>query len=117
MIDSHHGWNFNVKPLIIGFLLSLVLTLAAYYTVVFHAVSGKALQCLIMGLGGVQALIQLVLFLHLGMESKPRWTVTSFLFMVLVILIVVGGSLWIMYHLNYTMMPTMDMSSPMSYEE
>jgi cytochrome o ubiquinol oxidase operon protein cyoD len=48
-------------------------------------------------------MVQLVFFLHLGGEGKPRWRLTAFLFMLLVLVILVFGSLWIMYNLDYHM--------------
>ena len=41
------------------------------------------------------------LFLHLGQEDKPRYQLTAFNFMVLVVLILVFGSIWIMQNLDY----------------
>ncbi|MEO8105561.1 MAG: cytochrome o ubiquinol oxidase subunit IV [Candidatus Saccharibacteria bacterium] len=89
-----------------GFVLSIILTLAAYQLVVNHLVAGWALIFTILGLAVVQLLVQLLFFLHLGRESKPRWNLVVFLFMVLVVVIIAGGSLWIMKNLNYrTMSP------------
>ncbi len=104
MIDAHHGWNISFKPLLIGFFLSLLLTLASYYLTVDAPVQGGKLMVLLLGLAGVQALVQFIFFFHLGIESKPRWNLIIFLFMVLVIFVLIGGSLWIMYNLNYNVM-------------
>ena len=109
MIDAHHGWNRNFKPLILGFILSILLTFASYLIVTENYLTGKTLLLAILGLCCIQALVQLVLFLHLGLESKPRWNLIIFLFLVLLIVVVIGGSLWIMYNLNYNMMPNMKM--------
>lgn len=58
-----------------------------------------------------QFVVQLVYFLHLGTEQKPRWKLLVFWFMIVVVLIVVVGSLWIMYNLNYNMiMPPENMN-------
>lgn len=108
MIDAHHGWNASFKPQFLGFVLSFVLTVAAYLIVVHHHVSAEAIPITVAGIAFVQALIQLVFFLHLGLESKPHWNTITFLFVVLVIVIVIGGSLWIMDNLNYNLMPTME---------
>lgn len=95
MIDSHHGWNTNVKPLAIGLILSfLCLFLATWLAPSF----------LVPILGFFQILIQMVCFYHIGAESKPRWNLWMFLFMALVVFLIIGGSLWIMNNLNrYTM--------------
>jgi cytochrome o ubiquinol oxidase subunit IV len=105
MIDRHHGWNVSLKPLFLGVIFSLILILAAYRIVTYYHLSNLVLIVTIFSLGIVQALIQLVFFLHLGLENKPYLNVVTFLFMVLVIIVVIGGSLWIMYNLNYNLMP------------
>ena len=105
MIDAHHGWNVSFKPLVIGFLLSLILTLAAYRIAAHYHLMNAVLAVTIVGLGIIQALLQLFFFMHLGLEAKPRWNIMMFLYMVLLVVILVGGSLWIMHNLNYHMMP------------
>ena len=54
----------------------------------------------------VEGLKHSIRYLHLGLESKPRWNLMMFLFMVLLIFVLVGGSMWIMYNLNYNVMPS-----------
>ncbi|MDB5177926.1 MAG: cyoD [Candidatus Saccharibacteria bacterium] len=88
----------------LGFLISLTLTLTAYVLVSGQAFSGTALVIILGGLALIQMLVQLVFFLHVSDESRPRFRLLSFSFMAMVLVIVVGGSLWIMYHLNYNMM-------------
>jgi len=100
--DREHG---TYASYITGFILSVVLTMATYLTVVQHMLSGYALLILILGLAVVQFLVQLFFFLHLGRETKPRWKLLVLFFMIMVVLILVLGSLWIMYNLNYRMMP------------
>jgi len=100
---SEHG---TLKSYWLGFILSIGLTLAAYWAVVGKLIAGKILIGTLLALALAQTVVQLVLFLHLGQESKPRWNLLVFLFMLSVLLILVFGSLWIMYHLNYNMMPT-----------
>lgn len=91
----------------VGFALSVVLTLSAYFLTSNHVSSGHEKfthQSLIIGLlclALVQFFVQAVFFLHLTRESKPRWNLTVFAFMMIVVGIVVGGSLWIMHSLNY----------------
>ncbi|MEJ2726659.1 MAG: cytochrome C oxidase subunit IV family protein, partial [Deltaproteobacteria bacterium] len=52
----------------------------------------------------VQMLVHLHYFLHLNRSSAQRWNVLALLFTVLILCLFVGGSLWIMYNLNYRMM-------------
>ncbi len=92
---------FSPKSYLVGFLLSLGLTLAAYFMVSHHLGSGGVLMSIVVCLALVQLLVQLKFFLHLGSETKPRWNLLVFSFMLGVLLILVFGSLWIMYNLNY----------------
>ena len=105
MLDRHHGWNVSYKPAVLGFIFSLILIAAMYRFAIHHHLSGVAFSWAIFGFGTLQALIQLVFFLHIGMESKPHWNVITFAFTVLVIAIVIGGSIWIMNNLDYNLMP------------
>jgi cytochrome o ubiquinol oxidase operon protein cyoD len=90
---------------IIGFVLSVLLTITAYISVANHVLAGWAAIAVIVGLAVTQLLVQLLFFLHLGRESKPRYQFVIFLFMLLVLGILVIGSLWIMHNLDYHMTP------------
>lgn len=94
----------NLTSYLIGFVLSLILTFASYYLVVQHMLAGWALDLSIAILASAQALVQLVLFLNLTREPKPRWNLIVFLFMLLIIFIIVFGSIWIMNNLKYNLM-------------
>ncbi len=108
-MDQPHRWNVSYKPLFIGFIGSLFFTLLSAFLALSPTFSGFSFLILVSVLGGLQALVQLVFFLHLGVEEKPHWNLISFLFAVLVMVLVVGGSLWIMASLNYNAMPPMKM--------
>ena len=97
--------NRTLISYITGFVLSLALTLTAYLLVSQHVLASGPLVTAIAVLAIVQLLVQLVLFLHLGSEPKPRWNLVVSLFAALVVVIVVFGSLWIMNNLNYHMSP------------
>jgi cytochrome o ubiquinol oxidase subunit IV len=101
--SSAHG---SARSYIVGFLLSLVFTAIPYYMVVNKTVSGSTLLAMILGVAVLQMIIQIVFFLHLGRGPKPLYNVAFFVSTVGIILVVVGGSIWIMNHLNYNMAPT-----------
>jgi cytochrome o ubiquinol oxidase operon protein cyoD len=98
----------KLSAYILGYLLSLELTLVAYGIVnraaKTHLSFGyrKAVISVVV-LAIMQLFVQLVCFLHLDRESKPRWNLKVLLFAALIVLIVVFGSLWIMNNLNYHM--------------
>jgi cytochrome o ubiquinol oxidase subunit IV len=104
MIDRRHGWNVSFKPLTLGFILSLILLIAAYRIVTHVHLSSSTLIWALFIFAVVQAVIQLIFFLHLCLEEKPAWNLLTFLFMVLVVVVVFGGSLWIMSNLDYNTM-------------
>lgn len=108
MIDRQHGWNRSFKPLSVGFVLSVILTLAAYRIATRYHLRHMELAITLFSIGTIQALIQMVFFLHLGVENKPHWSLLTFFFTALVIVIVIGGSLWIMANLNYNTMVPME---------
>lgn len=96
-------YESSFKSLTIGFILSGLLIVASYFIVVKEIFTGDLLFISIMGLLSVQAVTQLICFFHIGMEEKPRWNLITLLFMLLIAIVVIGGSLWIMYNLNYHM--------------
>lgn len=91
---------------IIGFVSSIVLTLMAYFSVVDHLFSRDSLIAVIMLLAFVQFAVQLFFFLHISADSRPRWKLFSFLFMLALLLVIVLGSLWVMHSLNSRMLMT-----------
>lgn len=97
-----HESDAQYTSYIIGFVLSVITTLAAYFLVVNKVLPTQLLIFTIVAIAVVQLAVQLIFFLHLGRGN--RWKVVTFLFAFLVVLIVVVGSLWIMYNLDYNMM-------------
>jgi cytochrome o ubiquinol oxidase operon protein cyoD len=88
-----------------GFALSLVCTLPAYYLVVEQVVGGRALLIGILTFALLQMTIQLLFFLHLGSEPKPRWNSLFFGMTFSIILAIVAGSIIIISNLEYNMAP------------
>jgi cytochrome o ubiquinol oxidase subunit IV len=91
----------NLSSYLAGFTISLCVTLTAYILVINHLFSRRLLIAAVAGLALVQFMTQLLFFLHLCRETKPRWKLGVFLFMIMVVLILVFGSIWIMSNLNY----------------
>ncbi|MFN3234180.1 MAG: cytochrome o ubiquinol oxidase subunit IV [Gammaproteobacteria bacterium] len=97
---SGHG---DVKSYIVGFALSLLLTIIPFTLVMKHFLENRYLFIVLPILALLQFFVQLVFFLHLNTSSKARWNLIVFIFTLVVVLILVIGSLWIMYNLNYNM--------------
>src|SRR5687767_10120679 len=89
-----------------GFVLSLLFTAIPYYLVVEKELDGNILLATIVGFAALQLVIQVVFFLHLGRERKPRWNLFFLVSTIGIVLLVVLSSIWIMSHLHYNMSRT-----------
>lgn len=98
---EYHG---SLISYIIGFILSLILTLLSFLLVAFEIFPPYVLTYTIVGFALFQAFIQMIFFLHLGQEDPPQWETLVFYFMILVLVIIVLGTLWIMYDLDERVM-------------
>jgi len=87
---------------VIGFVLSVLTSLLAYFFVVNNLLPKESLVYVVLGIAVVQLVVQMVFFLHIGRGS--HWKLLTFVFTVLVVGVVVVGSIWIMNNLNYNMM-------------
>lgn len=101
--NQHNKLEANFKTYLIGFILSLFFTLSAYFITIKHAFTKDTIIVLISLAAIIQFAIQLLFFLHLGKESRPRYRLLVFSIMLLIVLILVIGSLWIMSNLNHNM--------------
>lgn len=105
VVSKHATDHGSLRSYVTGFILSVVFTVSAYWMTVHHELSNRNLVILIVVLALIQFMVQLIFFLNLGRETKPRWKLAVFLFMIMVVSILVFGSLWIMSNLNYRMTP------------
>lgn len=110
-VQEHHA---SLGAYVTGFVLSLFLTLVAYTLVVNDVIDTQIAIAGVVCLALAQFFVQVVFFLHLGREGKPRWNLMTFLFMILVVFIVVAGSLWIMANLDYNMKHGKEMDAYMN---
>jgi cytochrome o ubiquinol oxidase subunit IV len=102
---------------VVGFLLSLVFTAIPYYLVVNKIIMGDALVATILGFAVLQMAVQIFFFLHLGRGPKPLYNVAFFVSTVGIILVVVLGSIFIMDHLNYSMMAPKATTTKLAQDE
>ncbi|MGX9719485.1 cytochrome o ubiquinol oxidase subunit IV [Stenotrophomonas acidaminiphila] len=97
-----HG---SVKSYLIGFVLAAILTIIPFWVVMSGGLSSTFATAMVILVAGVlQLLVHLVFFLHLDRSSAARWNVNAGLFTVVVIGIIVAGTLWVMWNMNYHMM-------------
>lgn len=96
----------------IGFVSSIILTVTAYALVANDALvrawTAPLIAIIISLLASVQLIVQLLFFMHLSEEQRPRWKLMTFIFCFVILGIIVFGSLWIMFDLNDRMMMSPD---------
>ncbi|WP_062112158.1 cytochrome o ubiquinol oxidase subunit IV [Aureimonas sp. AU40] len=109
-LDGHGHDHGTMGGYVTGFLLSVILTAIPFWLVMSDVLQDRALTgIIIMGLAAVQIVVHMIFFLHMNGKSEGGWTMTALVFTVVVVVIVLAGSLWVMYHMNTSMMPMMDM--------
>ncbi len=109
--DDAHGANHgSLRDYLIGFFLSVVLTAIPFWLVMTGAMVDKNAAALtIMAFAMVQIVVHMIYFLHMNGRSEGGWTMMALIFTIVLVVIVLSGSLWVMYHLNTNMMPVHDM--------
>lgn len=100
---THVTAHGTMQSYLIGFLLSLALTLIPFGLVMYPGFSREIILQAITAIAILQILVQLLYFLHLNPRTDEGWNLLAFVFTAVIIIILVGGSLWIMHHLNHNM--------------
>ncbi|ODC03529.1 cytochrome o ubiquinol oxidase subunit IV [Terasakiispira papahanaumokuakeensis] len=103
---THHddGAHGSVKSYVTGLILSIILTAIPFWAVMAGDFSTLATVGVIVVTALLQVLVQLVMFMHLNGKAEGGWNLISFVFTAAIVVIIIGGSLWIMYHLHLSMM-------------
>ena len=104
--DGHdHG---SVKSYAIGFILSVILTAIPFWLVMGNVMEkSSTIAFVILGFAAVQMVVHMVYFLHMNGKAEGGWSMLALLFTVMLLVIMLSGSIWVMYHLNTNMMPGM----------
>ncbi len=96
--DSSHS---SYKSYFIGFVLSVILTAIPFGLVMTEAFSSTVTIVCVLIAAAIQVVVHLHYFLHMDTSSGQRETVVSFVFTVLILAIIIGGSMWIMANLDH----------------
>ena len=89
----------------IGFALSVILTAIPFWLVMTGQFVPGTTAAIIMVFAVVQIVVHMVYFLHMSPKAEGGWSLTSLVFTIIVVVIMLAGSLWVMHHLNTNMMP------------
>ena len=99
--DSNHG---SVKSYVIGFVLSVILTVIPFGLVMYPTLPKDVTLWIVLAFAVIQVIVHLIYFLHLDRSAAQRNNVIAFVFAALVIVLLVGLSLWIMFSIHTYMM-------------
>jgi len=102
-IDKSGAGRGTVISYATGFFLSVLLTAFAFWLVLDGSFPRMATLMAIFAAAVAQILVHLHYFLHLGSSSTARWNILSLIFTILIMILFVGGTLWIMSSLDSRM--------------
>ena len=107
--SGHHG---SLRDYVIGFVLSVILTAIPFWLVMNHTIeSSRATALVILGFAAVQIVVHMIYFLHMNTKAEGGWSMLALIFTAVLVVILLSGSIWVMYHLNTNMMPAMNHGS------
>ena len=102
-VEAAHG---TMRDYVTGFVLSVILTAIPFWLVMNGVIASAGMTAaVILGFAAVQIVVHMVYFLHMNPRSEGGWNMLALIFTVVLVVIVLSGSLWVMYHLNANMMP------------
>lgn len=94
----------ETRSYLIGFVLALILTAIPFALVYFELTSPGIAIAAIAVLALIQVVVHLRFFLHIDFRRTPKENLLTLAFAAFLILVMVGGSLFIMFDLHYRMM-------------
>ena len=90
-----------MKEYVIGFILSIVLTIIPLVLVMNPILSKTATVITILVMAVLQFVVQLVFFMHIREGEKPRYNVQTLILGLVIVFTIVAGSLWNMLFNKY----------------
>lgn len=105
--DDHGGASHSTfKGYMTGFVLAVILTVIPFWLVMGKVLPNSNITGLvILGIAAVQIVVHMIYFLHMNTSSEGGWSLLALAFTVVLLVIMLSGSIWVMYHLNTNMMP------------
>lgn len=95
----------RLSTYLIGLGLAVLLTVASFWAVNTNLIYGPGIPVALATLAVAQMGIHLVFFLHLTTAPDNTNNALALAFGCLIVGLIVFGSVWIMAHLNYNLMP------------
>jgi cytochrome o ubiquinol oxidase operon protein cyoD len=99
------GTGLRVLGYFAGLGLAALLTATSFFVAGTDLVWQPSIPVALVVLAIAQMGVHLVFFLHVTTEPDNTNNVLALAFGILIVILVIGGSLWIMANLNHNMMP------------
>ena len=103
--DAEGGVRQRILGYLIGLGLAILLTATSFFVAGTNLVWEPSIPVALVVLAIAQMGVHLVFFLHITTGPDNTNNVLALAFGVLIVILVMGGSLWIMANLNHNMMP------------
>lgn len=100
-----HSVGSAVLVYVIGLALAIGLTATSFFVAGTDLVWAPSIPVALVVLAIAQMGVHLVFFLHITTGPDNTNNVMALAFGVLIVILLIGGSLWIMANLNHNMMP------------
>jgi cytochrome o ubiquinol oxidase operon protein cyoD len=104
MQSSPHSREVTPRPYLVGVVLALLLTAIPFAAVAARALPPASTFAVIAVAAIVQIVVHLRFFLRLDLKPSSQEKLVALCFAAVLIVIMAGGSLWIMFDLQYRMM-------------
>jgi cytochrome o ubiquinol oxidase operon protein cyoD len=102
------GYHATLRGYATGFGLSVVLTAIPFWLVMAKVLPPGLTGFVILGFAAVQMLVHMVYFLHMNAKVEGGWSLLALIFTAAIVVIMLAGSIWVMFHMNTNMMPMPD---------
>lgn len=112
--DDHHGdddggYHATVKGYVIGFILAVILTAIPFWLVMGKVLPSSGMTAaVVLIFAAIQMVVHMVYFLHMNAKVEGGWSMLAMVFTIGLVVIMMAGSVWVMYHMNTNMMPHLD---------
>ena len=116
--DAMHAHHGSLRGYLTGFVLAAILTVIPFWLVMGDVVASREWTIfLVLAFAVVQIFVHVVYFLHLDFRSEGGWNMLAFIFSAVLVIIVLGASIWVMYTENKLMMPMPAQHTQMHHEQ
>ncbi|HWL82028.1 MAG TPA: cytochrome o ubiquinol oxidase subunit IV [Roseomonas sp.] len=114
VMDASHG---NVRDSVIGYLMGLgaavILTIGSFYISTTNQLWGPGVPVGLIVLAIAQIGVHLVFFLHITTDPDNTNNIMALAFGILIVVLLVAGTVWIVYEMHQNMMQMNDVSDTM----